>query len=124
MTQPLALVVYEKLLPGSQLVNRLQDLKYRVRPVTDASLLLACARQEKPMIVLADVVSSSWDVCGVVAQLKQDPETRHIPVIAIAPDDAEETQESARKAGATLVVSDTAVLTHLPQFLEQALQVE
>jgi len=27
MTQPLALVVYEKLLPGSQLVNRLQDLK-------------------------------------------------------------------------------------------------
>jgi len=26
MTQPLALVFYEKLLPGSQLVNRLQDL--------------------------------------------------------------------------------------------------
>src|SRR5664280_1239030 len=123
MTQPLALVVYEKLLPGSQLVNRLQDLKYRVRPVTDASLLVACARQEKPMIVLADIVSSSQDVCGAVARLKQDPETRHIPVIAIAPEHAEETQEEARKAGATLVVSDAAVLNHLPQFLEQALQV-
>ena len=50
MTQPLALVCYEKLLPGSQLVNRLQDLKYRVRPVADARLLVDCARQEKPMI--------------------------------------------------------------------------
>ena len=30
MTQPLALVWYEKLMPGSKLVNRLQDLGYRV----------------------------------------------------------------------------------------------
>ena len=57
-------------------------------------------------------------------RLKQDPQTRHIPVIAIAPEHAEETQEEARKAGATLVVSDAAVLNHLPQFLDQALQVE
>jgi len=124
MTQPLALVCYEKLLPGSQLVNRLQDLKYRVRPVADARLLVDCARQEKPMIVLADVVSSSHDVCGAVAQLKQHPETRHIPVIAIAPEHEADTQQAARDAGATLVVSDAAVLNHLTQFLEQALQVE
>ena len=36
MTQPLALVLYEKLLPGSQLVNRLQDLNYRVQAIADA----------------------------------------------------------------------------------------
>ena len=41
MTQPLALVVYEKLLPGTQLVNRLQDLHYRVQAVTDADTLFA-----------------------------------------------------------------------------------
>ena len=35
MTQPLALVLYEKLLPGSQLVNRLQDLNYRVQTIAD-----------------------------------------------------------------------------------------
>jgi hypothetical protein len=28
MTQPLALVYYEKLMPGSQLVNKLRDLNY------------------------------------------------------------------------------------------------
>jgi len=124
MTQPLALVVYEKLLPGTQLVNRLQDLKYRVRAVTDARTLLACARQEKPMVVLVDVVSSRDDICAVIARLKQNRDTQHIPVIAFASEDAAQVQAAARQAGATLVVSDTAVLNHLAQFLEQALQVE
>ena len=124
MTQPLALVVYEKLLPGSQLVNRLQDLKYRVQAVTDASTLVACARQEKPMVVLADVVSSRNDICGVIARLRQTPETQHIPVIAFAPDNATDLQNAVRNAGATLVVNDAAILNHLPQFLEQALRVE
>jgi CheY-like chemotaxis protein len=106
------------------LVNRLQDLKYRVRAVTDAGTLLACARKEKPMVVLADVVSSRDDVCGAIAALKKEPETRHIPVIAFADDAAAGIQEAARAAGATLVASDTAILNHLTQFLEQALQVE
>ena len=124
MTQPLALVLYEKLLPGTQLVNRLQDMKYRVRAVTDAGTLLACARQEKPMVLLADVVSTRDDICAAIGRLKQDRETQHIPVIAFAPDDSVELQAAARKAGATLVVSEAAVLNHLSQFLDQALQVE
>jgi CheY-like chemotaxis protein len=124
MTQPLALVVYEKLLPGTQLVNRLQDLKYRVRAVTDAGVLVECARQEKPMVVLADLNSTRQDVCGAIARLKQDRATQHIPVIVFAPEESVEIQTAARKAGATLVVSDTAVLSHLPNFLEQALQIE
>ncbi len=44
MTQPLALVFYEKLMPGSQLVNRLQDLNYRVQAVNDSGVAAAmCA---------------------------------------------------------------------------------
>jgi len=31
MHRPLALVFYEKLLPGTQVVNRLHDLKYLVK---------------------------------------------------------------------------------------------
>jgi CheY-like chemotaxis protein len=124
MTQPTALVVYEDLLPGTQLVNRLQDLKYRVRVVTDAASLQTDARQEKPLVVLADVVSSRADVCDAIARLRQNPETRHIPVIAFADDNATELQNAARQAGATLVVNDAAVLSHLTQFLDQALQVE
>ncbi len=124
MTQPLALVVYEKLLPGSQLVNRLQDLKYRVQVVADAGKLVECAEQAKPMLVLADLESKQHNVCAALGRLKQNGSTKHVPVIAFARDDAAELQSAARSAGATLVVSDAAILTHLPQFLDQALQVE
>ena len=43
MIQPLALVFYERLLPGSQVVNRLQDMRYRVQVVGDpAGLVKGC----------------------------------------------------------------------------------
>ena len=124
MTQPLALVLYEKLLPGSQLVNRLQDLNYRVQTVTEAERLVDCAEQAKPMLVLADLESSRKDVCPALARLKQTPATQHLPVIAFSVENSVELQAAARAAGATLVVSDTAILNHLPQFLDQALQIE
>ena len=73
MTQPLALVLYEKLLPGSQLVNRLQDLNYRVQTLSEATTLVECAEQAKPMLVLADLESSRKDVCPSIARLKQNP---------------------------------------------------
>ena len=124
MTQPLALVLYEKLLPGTQLVNRLQDLKYRARALTEVEALVACAQQEKPMLVLADLISTRHNVCQAIVQLKQHPETQHIPVIAFAPEDAADLQQSARDAGAAVVVSEAAILNHLPQFLQQALHIE
>ena len=75
MTQPLALVLYEKLLPGSQLVNRLQDLNYRVQTVPDTNLLVECCEQTKPMLVLADLRASQQDVCAVIMRLKHNPAT-------------------------------------------------
>lgn len=124
MTQPLALVVYEKILPGTQLVNRLQDLHYRVQVVTDADTLVACAQQEKPMLVLADLTSSRQNVCAAIGQLRQTPGTNHIPVIAFAPEDAEDLKQAALAAGAVLATSEAAILNHLPELLEQALRVE
>ena len=124
MTQPMALVVYEKLLPGTQLVNRLQDLNYRVRAVMDSNTLLTCAQQEKPMLVVADLESTRHDICNAIAQLKKEPSTQHIPVIAIAKDGDAGLIRAAQAAGATLIASESAILSHLSQFLDQALQVE
>ena len=124
MTQPLALVLYEDLMPGSQLVNRLQDLHYRVQSIADAGRLSDYARSEGPMLVLADLSSSRTDVGAAIARLKQDPATAHIPVIAFAEESADALRSAGRRAGATLVVTDSAILSHLPQLLEQALQVE
>ncbi len=124
MVQPLALVLYERLLPGSQLVNRLQDLKYRVQTITDPALLVSCAEQTKPMLVLADLHSQGNDVLPAIAQLRQNPATKHIPVVGFAADASPTGEAAAKSAGVTLLVHENAILTHLPQFLEQALQVE
>lgn len=124
MKQPLALVLYEKLMPGSQLVNRLQDINYRVQAVADPTQLVTLCKAEKPMLIFADLNSGGIDVCSAIAKLRQNPTTAHIPVIAFADEGATELISGAQKAGATLAVSDAAVLAHLPQLLEKALQVE
>ena len=124
MTQPLALVLYEKLLPGSQLVNRLQDLNYRVQSVSDTSLLVECCEQTKPIVVLADLRASHKDVCAAIAKLKRTPATRHLPVIAFGDEEEQEVQKNALEAGVTLIVSESALLNHLAQCLDQALSVE
>ncbi len=124
MTQPLAIVSYEKLLPGSQLVNRLQDLNYRVQTVSDTNLLVGCCEQAKPMLVLADLRAARQDVCAALARLKQNPATHHLPVIAYGDEEMPELQKAALAAGATLVVSESALLNHLAQCLDRALTFE
>ncbi|HZQ47351.1 MAG TPA: hypothetical protein VFC07_10095 [Verrucomicrobiae bacterium] len=124
MTQPLALVLYEKLLPGSQLVNRLQDLGYRVLVAPGADALVACAEQEKPMLVLADLASAHAKVPEAIAKLRQHPATSHLPVIAFADEKEAALRTAAESAGAALVVNDAAILTHLEQFLERALRLD
>jgi len=124
MTQPLALVLYERLLPGSQLVNRLQDLGYRVVTVSDSARLVEFAQEHKPMLVFADLEAVQNDVRGAVRLLRGSAGTSHLPVIGFGLEDKPDLQKQAQDAGVTLIVGETALLSHLPQLLEQALQVD
>ena len=124
MTKPLALVFYESLLPGSQLVNRLQDLGYRVATHTQAATLLSQTVETKPFLLVMDLTSENASLCGTIRDLRQNDQTRHIPVLAFTRDGQEELRTAAHAAGATLVAGDVAVLAHLPQLLEQVLDME
>ena len=124
MTEPLTLVAYERLLPGTQLVNRLQDLGYRVHTLGDGAGLVERALKEKPILLIADVGPHNDQMIAAIGELRKNPDTAHIPVIAIADAHDASLQEAARTAGATLVVNETTILVHLNQFLEQALQVD
>jgi CheY-like chemotaxis protein len=123
MTQPLALVYYEKLMPGSQLVNKLQDLNYRVQTVNAPASFQAGARDEKPLLAIVDLAGGDA-VCGAIAALKADATTGHIPVIAFAAERATQVMAAAQRAGAGLVVSETTIANYLPELLNQALHVE
>ena len=124
MKQPLALLLYEKLLPGGQLVNRLQDLGYRVQPVPSPEDLLPTAERDKPLLAFIDLEPRYEKLCEAISALRQNSTTAHIPVIAFAAVQNTPAHDCARRAGATLVVNDAALLVHLGQFLDQALAVD
>ena len=121
---PLAILFYEDLIPGTQLVNRLQDLRYRVQVAATPGELLNHAAKAGPMLIFLDLVSQRNDACELIRRLRSEKPTNHVPVIGFADDAAGPLQTLAKEAGATLVVSDSALLAHLEQFIEQALQVE
>lgn len=111
-------------MPGTQLVNRLEDLRYRVQVVASGEELLAVAGTSGPMLIFADLVSKRADVCELIRKLRATETTAHIPLIGFADESEAALQASATQAGATLVVTDAAILLHLKQFIERALQVE
>lgn len=121
--EPLAIVFYERLMPGSQLVNRLQDLKYRVLTLNNAARLAATVQRESPLLLFVDLATPG-DVCGSIAKLKATPAIAHVPVIAFAPEDAAALLTEAQTAGANLTISETVLLGHLTQLIDQALHVE
>ncbi len=124
MTKPLALLFYEKLLPGSQLLNRLQDLGYRVQSTSDVNSLPELAKAARPLLVFVDLRDRQGRAPTIIESLKLNEETAHLPVIAFAGDKDVALQTSARKAGASLVVNESVLLPHLEPFMDQALQLE
>lgn len=124
MTEPLAFLLYEELLPGSQLTNRLRDLGYRVQTVADPDALIDLVRKAKPILAVIDLSSNRTDLCALIGRLKGEPDTAHLPVLAFSSQKDRKLQEAARSAGATLVASKEGILAQLPMLLEQVLQVD
>lgn len=122
MTKPLALVLYERLMPGSQLVNRLQDLGYRTETLNDPKLLVEHAAKAKPLLVVADLEPATSNVATALSRLKENSSTSHLPIIAFCADNSTDIRNLAKAA--TLVVTDSAIVNHLSQFLDQALQID
>lgn len=122
MVQPLALVVFEKLLPGSQLVNRLQDLGYRTATLADIGKLAETVEKSMPMIALVDMQWRSANAIQSIQAVKLASATSHLPIIAFGCDSDPGLQGEAESAGA-IVTSEAALNTHLPQLLDRALQI-
>lgn len=121
--QPLALVFYERLMPGSQLVNRLQDMNYRVLSLSDADRLSATVQREAPLLLFIDLTAPG-DVRSAIATLRSTAATAHLPVIGFGPEHATEALDAALAAGATIAVNESALLNHLPQWVDRALNVD
>jgi PleD family two-component response regulator len=124
MTEPLALLVYEHLLPGSQLINRLQDLGYRVQTLSDLAALVPRAREDRPMVALVDLNFRNADVCAGIQALRTHADTAHVPVIAFCDPKNRALQTAAHRAGATLVAASDGILEQLATLIDRAIEVE
>ncbi len=128
MTKPLALVFYENLLIGNQVLNKLQELGYRTTLVADLGRLTEQARTEKPLLLVLELALESDRACDAVSVLRRDPETAHVPVLAFAAEELRGRQkrfdEMARGAGISLLADESGLLAQLASLLDRVLAVE
>ena len=75
------------------------------------------------MVVLVDVDGLPAAVVSAVQQLRSTSSTAHIPVITFAREIDDATQAELFATGASIVVNESAILGHLPQLLDRALDV-
>jgi len=129
MTKPVALIYYDDLLPGNQLVNQLQDLGYRVEVVTDVSRLVARAISAKAIVCVANFKPPASQVNAAISALRANSDTAHIPVLAFLKLSGKKSADKkladpVRAAGATLIASEAGIRKQLPVLLEQVLEVD
>jgi len=79
---------------------RLTAEYYEVLTANDGPTALAVAAKEKPDIVLLDVMMPGMDGFQVCRRLKDDPETRHIPVVLVTALDGRGDRIAGLEAGA------------------------
>ena len=77
----------------------LESAQHEVLSATDAEAGLAIARQDHPDLILMDIQLPGMDGLEATAQLKGDPATREIPVIALTALAMKGDEERIRAAG-------------------------
>ena len=122
MNEPLAVVFYSSLLPGSRLAARLQDLGYRVQTLTALADLPTTCEREKPLVALVEI-SPAADGQRDIKALRSNPATSHIPVLAFCGKHDKAFAKAAQESGVSLLALSASALEQLPMLLDQVLEV-
>src|SRR5438874_219607 len=81
------------------LTRRLKPRGYEVLTAQDAESGLTMIASEKPDLILMDIGLPGMDGFAATRQLKSDPATKHIPVIALTAHAMQGDQEKTLEAG-------------------------
>ena len=83
MSQPLILVVEDRPMNAKLLRDVLGVSGYEVETVETAEEGLTVARERQPALILMDIQLPGMDGVSAVRELKRDPRTMKIPVVAV-----------------------------------------
>ncbi len=100
MSQPKILVIDDQLLNIRLLQHKLEWSEMKVISSTNGTEGLRLAREERPDVILLDIMMPGITGIEVCKQLKQDPVTREIPVIFITARTAKEDKLEGFDVGA------------------------
>jgi CheY-like chemotaxis protein len=81
---PKILLVEDNEPSSDALARRLERRGYRVVIAADGYQAVSLARAEQPDLILMDLGLPGIDGWDATAQLKMDPETRHIPIVVLS----------------------------------------
>lgn len=102
----------------------LEHAGHRVIEATDGEAGVALARSERPDLILMDVSIPLLDGWEATRILKADPETRHIPIVALTAHALEEDRAKAREVGCDGYIAKPAeprvVLAQVEEYLARA----
>lgn len=101
--------------PGAleALAEALGTLQFQVWGATDGGSALALAQRHQPDVILLDVMMPGMDGYEVCRRLKDDPETRLVPVVFLTGHGSREARLQGLEAGATDFLSKPCDLVEL-----------
>jgi two-component system cell cycle response regulator len=96
--------------------------RYRTLTVTDGLQSLAMARQDRPDVILLDILLRGWSGFDICRKLRADPVLGDIPIILISVLDDPSVARTAKAVGATLTLRKPADAESIVAAIEHVLQ--
>ncbi|MCR4406060.1 MAG: response regulator [Anaerolineae bacterium] len=119
---PKILVVDDHDLFRSVLTKALRLSNYRVVQADNGPTCLFVARQEQPDLILLDLVMSGQDGFTTCQQLRTDPTTSHIPILALSAWSEPRVKARILAAGANAFLEKPFSTAELEEKIEDLLQ--
>jgi two-component system cell cycle response regulator DivK len=96
---PKILIVEDNEMNRDVLTRRLQRKGYEIQIAVDGRAGVACAKSQRPDLILMDVSLPLLNGHDATRLLKADPDTRAIPIIALTAHAMDADREDALRAG-------------------------
>jgi CheY-like chemotaxis protein len=120
MITQVILAIVDDLLFASKIRAAAGRLDVSVTFARSAEIALAELRARTPSLVILDLNSPRTDPMGIVAAMKADPATSHVPTVGFVSHVQTDVIDTARQAGIDQVLARSAFVAQLQDILTRA----
>lgn len=121
LRQPLVLAVDDNEDNLQLLAQLLMLIECSHITATDGQTAVLMAQNYQPNLILLDMMLPDLDGIEVVSRLKQDPETMHIPIVAVTAMAREEDQQRFLLAGCKEYIKKPYIIEELEAIIRRCL---